>query len=70
MNFFLSTDWELVRGLRNSPRKKDARNLMPEFEDTEDEIIARVGETVKIPCSVKNLGENVVSDSFCPNNFL
>lgn len=60
-----------MRGLRNNPKKKEARSLVPEFEDSEDEIIAKVGETVKMPCSVKNLGDNVVSVfSFIINSFL
>lgn len=41
--------------------KREIRNDSVEFEDTEEEVVAGVGETVKLRCSVNNLGDNVVS---------
>lgn len=38
-----------------------------EFKDTEEEVVASVGDSVKLPCSVNNLGDNVVS--YCDYNY-
>lgn len=57
------TGLDIGKSVRYNGRKKETHvvDKAIEFDDTEDEVLANVGETVTLQCAVKNLGNSIVS---------
>jgi hypothetical protein len=53
---------DFAKSLRQWRKKEiQAVSKAVEFDDTDDEVMAEMNETVTLQCAVKNLGNNIVS---------